>query len=124
VECGVVATVGDLSAAIRGGAATPAGQGWVRGGVVGRVVTAGDFSGSNPGERAARKVIHPGHLSSESCWVGRLDASLENAEDGSGSSHQLGADAPRWTGGKQRLTATRLHAMLRAEGLVVGVTLG
>jgi transposase len=33
------------------------------------------------------------------------------------------ADAPRWTGGKQRLTATRLHEMLRAEGLDVGVTL-
>lgn len=32
-------------------------------------------------------------------------------------------DAPRWTGGKQRLTATRLHGMLRAEGLEVGVTL-
>lgn len=33
------------------------------------------------------------------------------------------ADAPRWTGGKQRLTATRLHQMLRADGVVVGVTL-
>jgi transposase len=33
------------------------------------------------------------------------------------------ADAPRWTGGKQRLTATRLHQMLRAEGVEVGVTL-
>jgi len=33
------------------------------------------------------------------------------------------ADSPRWTGGKQRLTATRLHQMLRAEGLDVGVTL-
>jgi len=33
------------------------------------------------------------------------------------------AESPRWTGGKQRLTATRLHAMLRAEGHVVGVTL-
>jgi transposase len=32
-------------------------------------------------------------------------------------------DSPRWTGGKQRLTATRLHAMLRAEGFDVGVTL-
>src|SRR5215207_10104709 len=32
------------------------------------------------------------------------------------------AEAPRWTGGKQRLTATRLHGMLRAEGLDVGVT--
>jgi hypothetical protein len=26
------------------------------------------------------------------------------------------AESIRWTGGKQRLTATRLHAMLRAEG--------
>lgn len=33
------------------------------------------------------------------------------------------ADSPRWTGGKQRLTATRLHAMLRGEGCDVGVTL-
>lgn len=33
------------------------------------------------------------------------------------------ADAPRWTGGKQRLTATRLHRMLRSEGFDVGVTL-
>jgi len=32
------------------------------------------------------------------------------------------ADSPRWTGGKQRLTATRLHAMLVAEGFTVGVT--
>jgi transposase len=31
-------------------------------------------------------------------------------------------ESPRWTGGKQRLTATRLHQMLRAEGLTVGVT--
>jgi len=31
-------------------------------------------------------------------------------------------DAPRWTGGKQRLTATQLHRMLRAEGHTVGVT--
>src|SRR5437868_457094 len=29
-------------------------------------------------------------------------------------------DSPRWTGGKQRLTATRLHAMLREEGHAVG----
>jgi transposase len=33
------------------------------------------------------------------------------------------AESPRWTGGKQRLTATRLHAMLRGEGHTVGVTL-
>lgn len=32
------------------------------------------------------------------------------------------AESPRWTGGKQRLTATRLHAMLVAEGFVVGAT--
>ena len=32
------------------------------------------------------------------------------------------AEAPRWTAGKQRLTATRLHKMLAAEGLEVGVT--
>src|SRR5207237_9173839 len=33
------------------------------------------------------------------------------------------AESPRWTGGKQRLTATRLHEMLRAEGYEVGATL-
>jgi transposase len=32
-------------------------------------------------------------------------------------------DAPRWTGGKQRLTATQLHRMLLSEGHRVGVTL-
>jgi transposase len=35
---------------------------------------------------------------------------------------ELLADAPRWTGGKQRLTATRLHQMLLAEGFTVGIT--
>jgi transposase len=33
------------------------------------------------------------------------------------------AESPRWTGGKQRLTATRLHRMLVEEGFSVGVTL-
>ena len=33
------------------------------------------------------------------------------------------AESVRWTGGKQRLTATRLHALLRAEGHPVGVTM-
>jgi transposase len=32
------------------------------------------------------------------------------------------AESPQWTGGKQRLTATRLHAMLLAEGFTVGAT--
>src|SRR6185369_8537081 len=32
------------------------------------------------------------------------------------------ADAPRWTQGKQRLTARRLHRMLVCEGLRVGLT--
>ena len=32
------------------------------------------------------------------------------------------ADSAKWTGGKQQLTATRLHAMLVAEGKPVGVT--
>jgi len=32
------------------------------------------------------------------------------------------ADSVRWTGGKQRLTATRLHELLLAEGKRVGVT--
>lgn len=33
------------------------------------------------------------------------------------------ADSPRWTGGKQRLTATQAHRMLLAEGFSVGQTL-
>src|SRR5439155_11192616 len=33
------------------------------------------------------------------------------------------AESPRWTGGKQRLTATRLHEMGRVEGYQVGATL-
>jgi predicted GNAT family acetyltransferase len=33
------------------------------------------------------------------------------------------ADSANWTAGKQRLTATRLHVMLRAEGIGVGATL-
>lgn len=33
------------------------------------------------------------------------------------------AESPRWTGGKQRLTATRLHGMLGAEGYEVGASL-
>lgn len=32
-------------------------------------------------------------------------------------------ESPRWTGGKQRLTAARLHEMVRAEGFSVGATL-
>ncbi len=32
-------------------------------------------------------------------------------------------DSPRWTGGKQQLTATQLHRMVRAEGHDVGATL-
>lgn len=33
------------------------------------------------------------------------------------------SDSPRWTGGKQRLTATQLHRLVVAEGHQVGVTL-
>jgi transposase len=36
---------------------------------------------------------------------------------------QLLRESAQWTGGKQRLTATRLHELLIAEGLRVGVTL-
>jgi transposase len=32
-------------------------------------------------------------------------------------------ESPRWTGGKQRLTATQFHRLVRGEGLEVGVTL-
>lgn len=32
------------------------------------------------------------------------------------------AEAPQWTGGKQRLTASRLHAMLVTEGFTIGIT--
>ena len=34
------------------------------------------------------------------------------------------ADSVRWTGGKQRLTATRLHELLLAEGTRAAVTPG
>jgi transposase len=33
------------------------------------------------------------------------------------------SESPRWTGGKQRLTASQLHRLLLGEGLTVGVTL-
>jgi transposase len=33
------------------------------------------------------------------------------------------SESPQWTGGKQKLTATRLHAMLVAEGFEVGITM-
>jgi len=32
------------------------------------------------------------------------------------------AEAPRWTAGKQRLTASRLHRMLLGEGFTIGIT--
>ena len=32
------------------------------------------------------------------------------------------AESAQWTGGKQRLTATRLHGLFVAEGHAVGVT--
>jgi transposase len=32
------------------------------------------------------------------------------------------SESPQWTGGKQRLTAARLHGMLLAEGLTIGLT--
>jgi transposase len=41
----------------------------------------------------------------------------------SGRLETLLAESVQWTGGKQRLTATRLHEMLLAEGHDVGVTL-
>jgi transposase len=37
--------------------------------------------------------------------------------------HAVLAESVRWTGGKQRLTATRLHALLVAEGHHVGLTM-
>ena len=36
--------------------------------------------------------------------------------------HALLGEAPQWTGGKQRLTAKRLLALLRADGHAVGYT--
>jgi transposase len=33
------------------------------------------------------------------------------------------AESPKWTGGKQRLTAARVHRMLRAEGFTIGETM-
>lgn len=40
-----------------------------------------------------------------------------------GRLEEILADSPRWTGGKQRLTATQLHRMVVGEGHRVGVTL-
>lgn len=40
-----------------------------------------------------------------------------------GRLHALLDESPQWTGGKQRLTATRLHQLLVAEGHEVGVTM-
>jgi hypothetical protein len=37
-------------------------------------------------------------------------------------SKALLAEAPRWTAGKQRLIATQLHGLLRAEGFSIGRT--
>jgi transposase len=50
----------------------------------------------------------------------RKRPALEQAE---ARMEALLAEAPRWTGGKQRLTARQLHRMLRAEGIQVGETL-
>src|SRR5215470_17813908 len=36
--------------------------------------------------------------------------------------HALLEDSRRWTAGKQRLTAARLHELLRGEGTLVGYT--
>jgi transposase len=63
------------------------------------------LAGASAGER---KPVERPRPVSERCKT-RLEELLETA--------------PRWTQGKQRLTATQLHRMLRAEGLSVGVTL-
>lgn len=52
--------------------------------------------------------------------TGRNRPVLERAR---GRMDALLADSPRWTGGKQQLTAQQLHRMLRAEGIQVGATL-
>lgn len=62
-----------------------------------------DRSDSRPQKRRRR-----GH--------GRSDAVRERVDT-------LLTESARWTGGKQRLTATRLHELLVAEGKHVGVTL-
>jgi transposase len=61
--------------------------------------------GATPGLRAAPPRSSP--------VLDRVKARLE----------ALLAESPRWTGGKQRLTATQLHRLLLGEGLTVGVTL-
>lgn len=43
-------------------------------------------------------------------------------EKGGARLEALLAESPQWTGGKQRLTATRLHRMLLAEGFTIGET--
>lgn len=63
------------------------------------------LEGAPVGERKATPRERPALARAQE----RMDALLE--------------DAPRWTGGKQRLTATQLHRLLRREGIRVGVTL-
>lgn len=40
-----------------------------------------------------------------------------------GRLQELLTESPQWTAGKQRLTATRLHQLLRGEGFDIGVTM-
>jgi transposase len=63
------------------------------------------LDGAEPGVRKPAERSRP----TLEAVRGRLDALLQ--------------EAPRWTGGKQRLTATQVHRLLAAEGLEVGVTL-
>lgn len=63
------------------------------------------LKGARAGER--RKTPRP--RPALGAAQGRMDALL--------------ASSPKWTGGKQRLTATQLWRMLRAEGIYVGATL-
>ena len=63
------------------------------------------LAGAEPGLRKQVVRVRP--------VLGRVQARLD----------ALLAEAPRWTQGKQRLTATRLHRLLIEEGHAVGATL-
>src|SRR5437870_6803961 len=63
------------------------------------------LAGAEPGRRKQVVRVRP--------VLGRVQARLD----------ALLAEAPQWTQGKQRLTATRLHRLLVEEGHAVGATL-
>ena len=84
--------------------------------------------GPDTAGRASRVGDCPGHGSQVLREAGPgPEGDHGSASAGLGCGRGAGAgglvDSVRWTAGKQRLTATRLHEMLVAEGHAVGVTI-